>query len=69
LTPSFSGKISREKKIDINIIKEKYGILFNIHGIWHHKNIILEDIIIDQHLIQIGDNSTMIHGIKGKKIM
>jgi UDP-N-acetyl-D-mannosaminuronate dehydrogenase len=28
------------KKIDINIIKKEYGILINIHRIWHHKTII-----------------------------
>ena len=57
------------KNIDINITKEEDGILINIHGIWHHKTIIQQDIIIDQHLLQIGEASTMIHGIKGKKIM
>jgi hypothetical protein len=35
----------------------------------HHKTIIQQDIIIDQQLLQIGEASTTIHGIKGKKIM
>jgi hypothetical protein len=58
-----------DKEININIIKEEYGIIINIHGIWHQKTIIQQDIIIDQHLLQIGEASTTIHGIKGKKIM
>ena len=60
---------SKDKKIDINIIKEEDEILINIHGIRHHKTIIQQDIIIYQHLLQIGEASTMIHGINGKKIM
>jgi hypothetical protein len=55
--------------VDINIIKEEDGILFNIHGTRNHRTIIQQDIIIDQHLLQIGEASTTIHGIKGKKIM
>jgi hypothetical protein len=58
-----------DKKIDINIIKEEDGILINIHGIWNHKIIIPQDVIIDQHLLQIGEDSTIIHGIKINKIM
>jgi hypothetical protein len=58
-----------DKEININIIKEEYGIIINIHGIWHKKTTIQQDIIIGQHLLQIGEASTTIHGIKGKKIM
>ena len=36
---------------------------------WNHKTIVQQDIIIDQHLLQIGEASTTIHGIKCKKIM
>jgi hypothetical protein len=32
-------------------------------------SIIQQDIIIDQHLLQIGEGLTTIHGIKGNKIM
>ena len=35
----------------------------------HQKTIIQLDIIIDQHLLQIGEASTTIQGIKGKKLM
>jgi hypothetical protein len=58
-----------DKKINIDIIIEEDGIIINIHGILHHKTIIQQDIIIDQHLLQIGEASTKIHGIKGKKSM
>ena len=58
-----------DKEININIIQEEYGIIINIHGIWHQKTTIQQDIIIGQHLLQIGEASTTIHGIKGKKIM
>jgi len=61
--------VKEDKKTDINIIKEEDGILIYIHGIWHNKTIIQQDIIIGQHLLQIGEAPTMIHGIKGKKIM
>jgi hypothetical protein len=44
-----------EKKINIDIIKEEDGIIINIHGIWYHKTIIQQDIIIDRHLLQIGE--------------
>jgi hypothetical protein len=36
-----------DKRINIKIIKEEDGIIINIHGIWHHKTIIQQDIIID----------------------
>jgi hypothetical protein len=58
-----------DKKINIDIIKEEDGIIININGIGHQKSIIKQDIMIDQHLLQIGEASTMIHGIKGRKIM
>jgi hypothetical protein len=58
-----------DKKIHINIIKEEDGIIINIHGIWHHKTTLQQDIIIDPYLLQIEEASTTIHGIKGKKIM
>jgi hypothetical protein len=58
-----------DKNINISIIKEEDGILINIHGIWHEKTIIQQDIIVYQHLLQIGEASTTIHIIKGKKIM
>jgi hypothetical protein len=58
-----------DKKINIDIIKKEDGIIINIHGIWHQKTIIQQDIIIDKHLLQIGEASTTIHGIKGKRIM
>jgi hypothetical protein len=58
-----------DKKINIDIVKEEYGIIINIHGLWNHKTIIQKDIIINQHLLQIGEASKTIHRIKGKKIM
>jgi hypothetical protein len=58
-----------DQKININIIKEEYGRIINIHGIWYKKTTLQQDIIIDLHLLQIGESSTMIHGIKGKQIM
>jgi hypothetical protein len=53
----------KDKNLNINIIREEDGILVNIHGIRHHKTIIQQYIIIDQHLLQIGETSTRIHGI------
>jgi hypothetical protein len=61
--------LKEDKTINIDIIKEEDGIIINIHGIWHHKTIIQQDTIIDQHLLQMGEASTMIQGIEGKKIM
>jgi hypothetical protein len=58
-----------DKNINIKIIKEEYGIIINIHGIWHHETIIQQNSIMDQHLLQIGEASTTIHGIKGRKII
>jgi hypothetical protein len=58
-----------ENNINIDIIDKEDGIIINIHGIWNHKTIIQQDISIDQHLLQIGEASITIHGIKGKKIM
>jgi hypothetical protein len=58
-----------DQKININIIKEEYGRIINIHGIWYKKTTLQQDIIIDLHLLQIGESSTTIHGIKGKQIM
>jgi hypothetical protein len=60
-TSSLLGKILR--KTSRSIFKEGDGI----HG--HHKTIIQQDIIRDQQLPQIGEVTTTIHGIKGKKIM
>jgi hypothetical protein len=50
-------------------MKEEYGILVNIHGTRHHQTILQQAIIGDQQPLQIGEASTKIHGIKGKKIM
>ena len=58
-----------DNKVNIDIIDKEDGIIINIHGIWNHKTIIQQDISIDQHLLQIGEASITIHGIKGKKIM
>jgi hypothetical protein len=63
--PSNVKDFKEDKKININIIKEEDEILVNIHGTRHHKTIIQQVIIIDQ---QIGEASTMIHGIKGKQL-
>ena len=57
------------KKDDINIMKEEDGILVNIHGTRHHQSTLQKDIIGDQQTLQIGEASTKIHGIKGKKII
>jgi hypothetical protein len=58
-----------DKKIDINIIKEEDEMLINSHGTWHHKTTLQHIIIKYQQLLQIGEVTTTIHGIKGKKIM
>jgi hypothetical protein len=50
-------------------MKEEGGILVNIHGTRNHQTTLQQDIIIDQQSLQIGEASTKIHGIKGKKIM
>jgi hypothetical protein len=50
-------------------MKEEYGILVNIHGIRHCKTTLQQVIIRDQQPLQIGEATTKIHGIKGKKIM
>jgi hypothetical protein len=42
------------KKINIYIIREEYGILINIHGMGNRKTIIQYDIIKNQQLLQIG---------------
>ena len=42
-----------DKKVDINIIEEEYGVLVNIRGTRNHKTIIPQDIIIDQQPLQI----------------
>jgi hypothetical protein len=57
-SPGFSCFIPRGKKKE----KEKGNI-------WYHKTIIQQDIIIDQHLLQIREASTTIHEIKGNKII
>jgi hypothetical protein len=58
-----------DKKIDINTINQEEGILINIHGTRHHKTSIQKDIIKDQQLLQIGEVTTTIHGMKGNKTM
>jgi hypothetical protein len=54
--------------VDINIFKEEDGILINIHGTRHHNTTLQQDIIKEQKPLQIGEVTTTIHGIKGKKI-
>jgi hypothetical protein len=58
-----------DKKVNINIMKEEDRILVSIHGIRHHKTILQEAVIKYQQPLQIGEATTKIHGIKGKKIM
>jgi hypothetical protein len=58
-----------DTKIDIDITKEEYGIINNIHGMGNQKTIIQHDITRDQQLQQIREATTTTHGIKGKKIM
>jgi hypothetical protein len=50
-------------------MKEEYGILFNIHGTRHHQTTLQKAIMRDQQRLQIGEDSTQIHGIKGNKII
>jgi hypothetical protein len=59
----------KDKKVDINIIKEEDGILVNIHGTRHHKTTLQQAIIRDQQPLQIEEVTTTTHGNKGKKIM
>jgi len=56
-------------KININITKEEDGIMNHIHGIGHHITIIRWDIIRVLQLQQMGEVTTKIHGMKGKKTM
>ena len=48
-------------------MKEEDGILVNIHGTRDHQINLQQAIIRDQQRLQIGEASTKIHGIKGKK--
>jgi hypothetical protein len=65
-----TGKPSKEdKKVAISIIKEEDEILVNIHGTRHHQTTLQQVIIKDQQPPQIGEASTTIHGINGKKVM
>jgi hypothetical protein len=50
-------------------MKEEDGILVNIHGTRDHQTTLQQAIIRDQQRLQIGEASTKIHGIKGKKII
>ena len=50
-------------------MKEEDGILVNIHGTRHHKTSLQQSIIKDQQPLQIGEDTTKIHRIKGNKIM
>jgi hypothetical protein len=50
-------------------MKEEDGILVNIHGTRNQETNLHEPIIRDQQRLQIGEASTKIHGIKGKKII
>jgi hypothetical protein len=50
--PHYKKDFKEDKKIDINITNlDEDGILINIHGTRHHKTIIQQDVIIDQHLL------------------
>jgi hypothetical protein len=57
------------KNIDIDIIKEEYEILVNIHGIGYHKTTLRQDIIRDLQLLKIREVKTKTHGIKENKII
>jgi hypothetical protein len=50
-------------------MKEEHGIRVNIHGTRHHQTTLQQAIFRDQQQLQIGEVSTKIHGIKGKKII
>ena len=64
-----SKHFKEDKKVDINIMKEEDEILVNIHGTRNHTTTLQQAIIKDQQPLQIGEASTIIHGIKGNKIM
>ena len=58
-----------DMNIDISITKEEDGIMKHIHGIGRHITIIRWDIIRVLKLQQMGEVTTKIHGMKGKKTM
>jgi hypothetical protein len=68
LKPSLLGNISRKiRRLKSLLSMKKDGIIINIYGARHHKTTLQQDIIRDQQSLQIGEVTTTIHGIKGKK--